>query len=108
MQAEFACPARLRTAPRADDVTALLEEVPVVVRSRLRPPDPHPDELPRPRLLSQLDAYDEPVVLLAAPSGSGKTVLLSQWGRSTGKRCAGVTLSPTRPGLLDASPAFLH
>jgi LuxR family maltose regulon positive regulatory protein len=89
-------------------VTALLEEVPVVVRSRLRPPDPHPDELPRPRLLSQLDAYDEPVVLLAAPSGSGKTVLLSQWVRSTGKRCAWVSLGPTRAGLCDVWSAILQ
>jgi LuxR family transcriptional regulator, maltose regulon positive regulatory protein len=89
-------------------VTALLEEVPVVVRSRLRPPDPHPDELARPRLLSRLDAYDEPVVLLAAPSGSGKTVLLSQWVRSTGKRCAWVSLGPTRAGLCDVWSAILQ
>jgi len=89
-------------------VTALLEQVPVIVRSRLRPPDPHPDELPRPRLLSRLDAYDEPVILLAAPCGSGKTVLLSQWVRSTGKRCAWVSLGPTRAGLCDVWSAILQ
>jgi LuxR family transcriptional regulator, maltose regulon positive regulatory protein len=53
----------------------------VVVCTRLRPPPPHAQELRRPRLLSQLDSMSAPVVLLNAPHGCGKTVLLAQWIR---------------------------
>jgi LuxR family maltose regulon positive regulatory protein len=89
-------------------VTALLEQVPVIVRSRLRPPDPHPDELRRLRLLSRLHACDEPVILLAAPRGSGKSVLLAQWVRTTAKRFAWVSLGPTKAGLCEVWSAILQ
>ncbi|MEM6110640.1 LuxR C-terminal-related transcriptional regulator [Mycobacterium sp. 050272] len=89
-------------------MTALLEQVPVVVRSRLRPPDLHPDELIRPRLLDRLETFDEPAILLAAPSGAGKTVLLSQWVRSTGARYAWVSLGPSKVGLCDMWSAILQ
>ncbi|MFF4597296.1 LuxR C-terminal-related transcriptional regulator [Amycolatopsis sp. NPDC001319] len=63
----------------------------VVVRTRLRPPPPHPDDVRRARLLARLDAVTEPVILVAAPRGAGKTVLLAQWVAS--RRCAWVSLS---------------
>ncbi|MEV6915864.1 AAA family ATPase, partial [Amycolatopsis sp. NPDC051106] len=63
----------------------------VVVRTRLRPPAPHPDDVRRTRLLARLDAAGEPVVLVAAPRGAGKTVLLAQWVAS--RKCAWVSLS---------------
>jgi LuxR family transcriptional regulator, maltose regulon positive regulatory protein len=66
---------------------------PVVVRTRLRPPVPHPDEIPRPRLLTRLDDATEPVVLVAAPCGAGKTVLLAQWARTRLPPAAWVSLS---------------
>ncbi|MGE0214795.1 LuxR C-terminal-related transcriptional regulator [Mycolicibacterium sp.] len=89
-------------------MTALLDRAPVIVRSRLRPPDAHPDELPRPRLLARLDAFTEPVILLAAPRGSGKTVVLAQWVRSLGGRCAWVRLGPATAGLFDVWSAVLQ
>ncbi|MEV6904968.1 LuxR C-terminal-related transcriptional regulator [Amycolatopsis sp. NPDC051372] len=63
----------------------------VVVRTRLRPPAPHPDDVRRARLLARLDAVSEQVILLAAPRGAGKTVLLAQWVAP--QRCAWVSLS---------------
>ncbi len=74
------------TAPRAQSV---------VVRTRLRPPVAHPDEVRRSRLLARLDAAREPVTVVAAPRGAGKTVLLAQWvtRRVDRGRCAWVSLS---------------
>ncbi|ROS44314.1 LuxR family transcriptional regulator [Amycolatopsis thermoflava] len=63
----------------------------VVVRTRLRPPAPHPDDVRRTRLLARLDAAGEQVILVAAPRGAGKTVLLAQWVAA--RRCAWVSLS---------------
>ena len=60
----------------------------VVVRTRLRPPVAHPDHVRRSRLLARLDAVREPVIVVAAPRGAGKTVLLAQW----------VARGPNRPG----------
>lgn len=62
-----------------------------VVRTRLRPPAPHPDDVHRSRLLARLDAAREPVILVAAPRGAGKSVLLAQWAGA--QRCAWVSLS---------------
>lgn len=63
----------------------------IVVRTRLRPPAPHPDDVRRSRLLARLDAAREPVILVAAPRGAGKSVLLAQWVGA--RRCAWVSLS---------------
>ena len=76
-------------------MTALRARSAVVVRTRLRPPVAHPDDVPRTRLLARLDAVREPVTVLAAPRGAGKTVLLGQWvthGVDRG-RCGWVSLS---------------
>ena len=76
-------------------MTALRAQSAVVVRTRLRPPVAHPDEVRRSRLLARLDAVREPVTVVAAPRGAGKTVLLAQWvthGVDRG-RCAWVSLS---------------
>lgn len=63
----------------------------VVVRTRLRPPAPHPDDVRRSRLLARLDAVREPVILVSAPRGAGKSVLLAQWVAP--ERAAWVSLS---------------
>jgi DNA-binding CsgD family transcriptional regulator len=72
-------------------VTAPRTQSAVIVRTRLRPPIPHPDDVRRSRLLARLDAAREPVILVAAPRGAGKTVLLAQWVDP--RRCAWVSLS---------------
>ncbi|MFE3167559.1 LuxR C-terminal-related transcriptional regulator [Streptomyces sp. NPDC059224] len=48
---------------------------------KLRPPAQPPHLLTRPRLLHRLDAATEPVVVVSAPAGAGKTVLLTEWWR---------------------------
>ena len=72
-------------------MTAIRIQPPVVVRTRLRPPVPHPDDVRRSRLLARLDAASEQVILVAAPRGAGKTVLLAQW--LAARRCAWMSLS---------------
>ncbi|QFZ72287.1 hypothetical protein GFH48_02555 [Streptomyces fagopyri] len=61
---------------------------------KLRPPDQPPHLLTRPRLLHRLDAATEPVVVLSAPAGAGKTVLLTEWSRDLAARgeCAWLSL----------------
>jgi len=52
----------------------------LTLTSRLAPPTPPPDSLPRPRLFSLLDqGLDVRITLLSAPPGYGKTTLLAQW-----------------------------
>lgn len=67
-----------------------------VASFKLRPPAQPPHLLSRPRLLRALDAATEPVVVLCAPPGAGKTVLLTEWsqGPSARGRCAWLSLDP--------------
>ncbi len=52
----------------------------LVLTSRLTPPSPPPESLPRPRLFSLLDrGLTVRLTLLSAPPGYGKTTLLAQW-----------------------------
>lgn len=61
-------------------------EVPLL-GSKLEPPDPPPGLVERPRLGRVLDAGRlNPITLVNAPPGWGKSVLLSSWTRATGSR----------------------
>ncbi len=52
----------------------------LVLTSRLTPPTPTPETLPRSRLFSLLDrSLFARITLLSAPPGYGKTTLLAQW-----------------------------
>ncbi|SED45002.1 helix-turn-helix transcriptional regulator [Streptomyces melanosporofaciens] len=53
---------------------------------KLHPPVQPPHLLTRPRLLRRLDAMTEPVVVVSAPAGAGKTVLLTEWSRCPAAR----------------------
>ncbi|MFE7170309.1 LuxR C-terminal-related transcriptional regulator [Streptomyces sp. NPDC057616] len=46
---------------------------------KLQPPPLPPHLLSRPRLLSRLERATEPVLVVSAPAGAGKTVLLTEW-----------------------------
>ncbi|MGP4091403.1 LuxR C-terminal-related transcriptional regulator [Streptomyces sp. KR55] len=61
---------------------------------KLHPPAQPPYLLTRPRLLRRLDAATEPVVVVSAPAGAGKTVLLTEWSRGLAARgeCAWLSL----------------
>ncbi|MEU9288557.1 LuxR C-terminal-related transcriptional regulator [Streptomyces sp. NPDC048275] len=61
---------------------------------KLQPPAQPPHLLTRPRLLRRLDAATEPVVVVSAPAGAGKTVLLTEWSRGLAARgeCAWLSL----------------
>lgn len=54
--------------------------VPQLIRTKLLGPPPRPEHVVRPRLLARLDlALARPLSVLAAPTGFGKTTLLSAW-----------------------------
>src|SRR5438477_5661763 len=56
-----------------------------LLSTKLRPPGPRPDFLPRPRLAERLDeATRRGLVLVCAPAGYGKTSLLASWARLQG------------------------
>jgi LuxR family transcriptional regulator, maltose regulon positive regulatory protein len=60
-------------------VTAPPPQLPLL-RYKLQPPRLHPLLIVRERLLEQLDvALEQPVTLLSAPAGFGKTTLVRQW-----------------------------
>jgi LuxR family maltose regulon positive regulatory protein len=50
--------------------------------SKLRPPRPHVELVAREALVERLLKSGEPLVLVSAPAGSGKTVSLTQWLRA--------------------------
>jgi LuxR family transcriptional regulator, maltose regulon positive regulatory protein len=52
-----------------------------VVATKLHVPEPPAGAVPRERLLERLDVSAHRVVLIAAPAGFGKTVLVTQWLR---------------------------
>ncbi|MDX3071074.1 AAA family ATPase [Streptomyces sp. MI02-7b] len=93
---------------------------------KLHPPVRPPWFVPRPRLLRLLDAFAEPVVVVSAPPGAGKSVLLGDWAhvlRARGSHVAWLgldrydntparlwagilaALRPFRPGLPVPPPA---
>jgi LuxR family transcriptional regulator, maltose regulon positive regulatory protein len=54
-----------------------------VIGTKLLPPSPRLEEVPRPMLLNQLDAGSaRKLTLIGAPAGYGKTTLLNQWRRA--------------------------
>jgi len=58
-------------------------------------PQPHPNVVPRPHLITQLQEGLElghSLTLLSAPAGFGKTTLLSEWARSCGRTFAWLSL----------------
>ena len=66
-----------------------------LVDSRLDIPPAPPRHVPRPRLRAALDTVkDVPLVLLSAGPGTGKTVLLGEWARSTRLRVAWLHPAP--------------
>lgn len=61
---------------------------------KFRPPMQSAPLLRRPRLERRLDAATEPVVVISAPAGAGKTVLLADWAQGSMARgeCAWLCL----------------
>ncbi len=68
---------------------------PMPLEASIRPPDVRAGWLDRPGPLRQISAGTAKLILLEAPAGSGKTVLVSQWrAAADGTRFAWVTLDP--------------
>jgi DNA-binding SARP family transcriptional activator len=65
-------------------------------------PRPIPSELTRAALLARLEDSQVQLVVLAAPSGYGKTTLLAQYARNAGHACVWLSLSAD-----DADPRTL-
>src|SRR5215469_4560614 len=82
----------------AGTVTASANVVPdlsVALDAKIQPPVIRPEWLDRPALLRRLSGTTARLILLSAPAGSGKTVLVSQWRATAGSgRFAWATLDP--------------
>ena len=66
----------------------------IVLGTKLTPPPIRPEHIARERLLDLLDAATtRPLTLLSAPTGFGKTTLLSAWARRGTYRSAWLTLT---------------
>src|SRR5215469_3874250 len=67
--------------PRTD-ATSLLTPVPdlsIPLDTKIQPPEIRPEWLDRPALLRRLSGTTARLILIGAPAGSGKTVVISQW-----------------------------
>ena len=82
----LALPARRGVSrPRPPGGSAIQTDNSVSVQSQLvAVPRPTGPRVPRAVLLRRLESAAEPLVLLVAPSGFGKTSLLAEWATTTG------------------------
>src|SRR6266516_2490808 len=65
----------------------------VLLATKLYVPGPRPGFVPRPRLADRLEeGLARGLVLVCAPAGSGKTVLLADWARRRGRPVAWLSL----------------
>ncbi len=63
--------------------------------TKLHVPKSRSDRVPRPRLTELLDSHSmRGLVLVCAPAGYGKTVLLADWARQGGRQPAWLSLDP--------------
>ena len=70
----------------ADSVQAVASEQEVLLATKLHVPGSRPGLVPRPRLTGRLtEGLGQGLVLVCAPAGYGKTVLLAQWARQGGR-----------------------
>ena len=75
------------------DSPVAVPERDVLLATKLHLPGPRPDLVPRPRLLARLDeGLARGLVLVCAPAGYGKTVLLADWARCAGQPVAWLSL----------------
>jgi LuxR family transcriptional regulator, maltose regulon positive regulatory protein len=73
----------------------------VLLATKLHVPGPRPGFVPRPRLAARLEeGLAHGLVLVCAPAGSGKTVLLADWARGAGRPVAWLSLDTS-----DSDPA---
>ena len=76
--------------PAAEAATS---ERDVLLATKLNVPGLRPDLVPRPRLAQRLDeGWGQGLVLVCAPAGYGKTVLLADWVRRGGHLVARLPL----------------
>jgi LuxR family maltose regulon positive regulatory protein len=65
----------------------------VLLATKLHLPRPRPGFVPRPRLAVALgEGLARRLILVCAPAGSGKTVMLADWARSAGRPVAWLSL----------------
>ena len=60
----------------------------LLIPSKLRPPRPRLQPVPRHAAVARLVASGEPLVVVSAPAGAGKTLLLAQWAEADARPAA--------------------
>jgi LuxR family maltose regulon positive regulatory protein len=79
--------------PRAGSASVAAPERDVLLATKLHMPASRPDLVPRPRLAGRLDeGLARGLVLVCAPAGYGKTVLLADWARRGGHSAGWLSL----------------
>jgi LuxR family transcriptional regulator, maltose regulon positive regulatory protein len=79
--------------PRAGSASVAAPERDVLLATKLHMPASRPDLVSRPRLAGRLDeGLARGLVLVCAPAGYGKTVLLADWARRGGQPVAWLSL----------------
>src|SRR5260370_33171406 len=69
----------------------------VLLATKLHVPRPRPGFVARPRLVAALDGgLGRGLILVCAPAGSGKTVLLADWARRSDRPVAWLSLDAGR------------
>jgi LuxR family maltose regulon positive regulatory protein len=81
--------------PAAAAPQAAAPEGDALLATKLHLPGPRPGLVPRPRLAGQLEAgLGQGMVLVCAPAGYGKTVLLADWALASPRPVAWLSLDP--------------
>jgi LuxR family maltose regulon positive regulatory protein len=76
-----------------------------LLKTKLFIPPARPDSIERPRLIARLNqGLARPLILVSAPAGSGKTVILSDWVRQAGLQAAWLSLDESDQDLI----RFIH
>ena len=65
---------------------------PSAAATGFQPPEPRDGLVWRSALVDRLVEANEPIVMLRAPAGYGKTTILSQWAQADARRCVWLTL----------------
>ena len=88
-----ACRSAVTERPAAAGSAVAAAERDVLLATKLHVPRPRPGFVPRPRLADRLDeGLGRGLVLVCAPAGYGKTVLLADWARHGGEPAAWLSL----------------
>jgi LuxR family maltose regulon positive regulatory protein len=82
-------------APQAANQNEIEQMTESILTAKLYIPPPHPNQVPRPRLIERLEEgtrLGRRLTLVSAPAGFGKTTLVSEWARRADRQTVWLSL----------------